>query len=194
MNTLYLVPSKDIDPAANTIAVTRAVDGDFTLAPDRYGQEAELLAGRWPGHQDYFGKLLPATRKNLTENILPKVSRVHADLGNEVSTLYAAYYVIAERTPTLVTVHHPYLGGKTFWATSHPLVVRRLALTVLARAEAVFVPSVEVAKALYALYPRIQRDYIDASLSEPRCDTLDLPGLDAFYNEASGERPAAIAQ
>lgn len=177
MSTLYLVPAKDIDPAANAIALNRGVDGDFMLAPDLEGQEAELLDGRWPRHQIYFGKMLPAVRKNLTENFLPKVSRVHADLGNEVSTLYAAYYAIAERTPTLVTVHHPYLGGETFWAASHPLVVRRLALIVLARTETVFVPSVEVAKALYSRYPAIRRDYIGASLSEPRCNTRDLPGL-----------------
>lgn len=194
MNTLYLVPAKDIDPAANAIAVTRGVDGDFTLAPDLKGQEAKSLDGRWPGHQFYFGKMLPAVRMNLTENFLPKVSRVHADLGNEVSTLYAAYYAIAQGAPTLVTVHRPYLGGESFWAESHPLVVRRLALIVLARTETVFVPSVEVAKALYARYPAIRRDYVGAPLSGLRCHTRDLPGLDDFYNAASGEQPAAIAQ
>lgn len=169
MHMLHIVPSKMSDPDAYNVATQREPnEGDIQFSPDLAGDELALLSGSWNGHRTFFAALLPAVRKHLLSVALPKVDRVHVDLGDEVSTLYAAYYATIAQVPVMVTLHRPAIGGQSFWAETHPLVLTRVAMVVLARAHTIFVPDREVARFLCDVFPRLQRDFVGVPLNKPR--------------------------
>lgn len=167
MSTLYIVPAKASDPEAYEIGLQRAQDGDITFCPDLAGNELEMLAGTWEGRKLFFEALLPKLREHLKE-ATEGVDRVHVDLGKETTTLYAALYCIMERTPVLITLHQAGIGGETLWALTHPMILRKAAMIVFARAETVFVPTVDVARFLVESMPRVQRDFVGAPIKGVR--------------------------
>jgi len=166
MSTLFIGPSANNDTDVNRIFVERlAADADdIPFVPLNKDHEEGLLDGVWDGRRQFFANALPGMREGLELALTPEIQKIHVDLGNELATLFAAYYaVIDQDRPVSVTVHGAeHIGGTSKVMEFSPLLRRKLALIVLTRAEHVFVTSREDAAVLYRTYPRCQRELLGA--------------------------------
>lgn len=167
MSTLFIGPSAHNDHDAYAVCLERlaASADDIPYIVLYEERESHLLKGEWPGRSYFFNVCLPLMRKQIVIALADKaITRIHVDLGNELATLYAAYYCVVDHNlPVRVTVHHgDKIGGDSKVAEFSPLLVRKIALVVLSRAEHVFVTRKEDAASLFRLYPRLQRDILGA--------------------------------
>lgn len=167
MSTLFIGPSVHNDHVTNAVFVERlaASADDIPLVPLYDERESHLLKGEWPGRSYFFNHCLPVMRQQICSALENKaITTIHVDLGDELATLYAAYYAVVDQgLPVRVTVHHgDKIGGSSKVAQFAPLLLRKIALVVLSRAEHVFVTDREDAAHLFQRYPRLQRDILGA--------------------------------
>lgn len=167
MSTLFIGPSGHNDFATNAVFTSRlaASADDAAYIPLFTERESHLLNGEWPTRSYFFGTCLPLVRTQIAATLDDKtITRIHVDLGDELATLYAAYYAVVDHgLPVRVTVHHgDKVGGSSDIVRFSPLLMRKIALVVLTRAEHVFVTSKDDAAHLFARYPRLQRDILGA--------------------------------
>lgn len=170
MSTLFIGPGESIDPIVHLICKERVQDGDLFFCPDANSIEKDFLSeeAKWKGQNLYFEDFLIALRKSILGVVEKKeaygFNSAHVDLGNDISCLYAAYYLICLGIEVSVTIHQEKLGGSSYWSDNHPLIKRRLSMIVLRSSKNVIVKSVETAKWIRASFPRIS----DIDLLIPR--------------------------
>lgn len=191
---LIVSPHPKNDKLVHDIALKRVeIDTDYLYTPCK-GSEAP-----WLGSDDtslsyntirrFYDYHLPGMRVALEGLIDEHVDdgRVHIDLGAELTTLYAAYYAIQHRAwrgrrfTVSVAVHGvDRLGGSSQWLKGHPLLRRHLVLSVLNRADEVFVTSKETAVQLFQALPKVNRDIVGAPLtaSESVPEAVVLPSTE----------------
>src|SRR5579872_498453 len=190
----YLCPSRDNDAFTHAIAEARGLPvQEIGVLP-----ESKLLTSDsgWLGERKFVANL--ESMRSRLEGMAE--TEFHIDLGADVSTLYAAYYLIYARKSVSVTVHFPPLiGGGAGWWQYHELLRRRLAMYVLGRAKHVFVPTIKGCEALQNTYPRCLFEPILQAQPIPQpaelCCTRERKGVAVFadFSDDSNQAGCVMA-
>ena len=152
--------------------------------------EPEVLDGTWDGIKHFQHGHIRALRHHLETLTAQDELLCHVDLGDDLSTLYAAYMLANMGQSTSVTFHSPWkaredgrvsfgIGGYSFYAQCRPLLRRALALGVLRGSQHVFVTRDGVASALAHLFPSVKHQYLGDPLFpvEPDPEPIQEPAL-----------------
>lgn len=213
MKMLFVGPTENDDPAVHAIAKHRTqlaggrppvTDGDrlyaqflqstanhispidevaLVFAGLQTRAEVNLLDGAWSGICEYHESYLPGLRYQLARAWAGDATVVHIDMGDSLSTLYAAYFAVIVGLPTSVTFHVPEdpeksfaVGGHSIYAQFKPLLRRTLGKTVLGGAQGVHVSAEGLAGALASLFPKLPIKYrgdpLTVVLSDPAAPDL----------------------
>lgn len=169
---LLIAPSAQNDAEAHKTAKKVRTKDDYLFVPLKEAEKA-LLAGEYVGIRRFYDFHLPGMRLTLLK-LAEKHHKadsedvcIHVDLGDDLTVLYAAYYLALARYPFTVSVADPQkVGGSSKWAELHPLLVRKLTLTVLNAAEMVMLPTRETAAALFVAFPAYRGNVMVPSAPE----------------------------
>lgn len=170
---LLIAPAAQNDPQAHKTAKAIREKGDYLFVPFKEA-EKPLLEGEWNGVRRYYDGHLPGMRLTLlklaekhSEGADPLDVPIHIHLGDDLTVLYAAYYLALAGYAFAVSIDDPSkVGGTSRWAELHALLIRKLTLTALNAAMAVMLPTKEVAAALFAAFPAYRGNVMVPSATE----------------------------
>jgi hypothetical protein len=143
------------------------------VVPPSFGiTEEQMLNGTWQGICQFHEDVLPRLRAQLRKAWNPdEEPLLHVDMGDCLSTLYAAYFGTLLGYSTSVTFHVPKpdtsfsIGGHSVYGQHRPLLRRRVAHDALARCQRVHVAHPDLAGALASLFPDLGLTYFGDPLT-----------------------------
>ena len=127
-----IVPSPDVEPALSAKAVKDAESSGvpYVMMPP----EAALAHCRWEHVSRYFSDSLPHMRAQL-RTLMQALPQVHVVIGNDVGTLYGAYYALLEKKHVVVSFTSDADFNRSAFTQRYRPLLARLRAMIVAHAE-----------------------------------------------------------